>query len=90
MSLPKITKETADTLAKLSLEDSQHYLAAIKRLEMSNPTLFQYIDYTLGLITNKYDVKFASEVGSVVGMVIALLEAQDEADELSKQFNMND
>jgi len=86
MPLPLVTSETADSLARAAQENNQHHIEILKRLETTNPVVYQYLDYTLALITQKYSTEFAAEVGSVVGMAIGLFESQAEADELLKQF----
>jgi hypothetical protein len=90
MPLPLVTSETADSLAKVAQENNQHHLEILKKLETTNPVVYRYLDYTIGLITKKYTKEIAAEVGSVVGMTIGLLESQAEADDLLKQFNSQD
>ena len=90
MPLPVVTSETADSLAKIAHENNQYHIDILKKLETTNPVVYRYLDYTLGLITKKYSRDFAAEVGSVVGMALGLLESQAEADDLLKQFNSQD
>lgn len=90
MSLPRVTSETADSLAKVAQENQQYHIEILKKLETTNPVVYKYLDYTLGLITKKYNREVAAEVGSVVGMTIGLLESQAEANELLEQFNSDD
>lgn len=90
MPLPCVTKETADSLAKIATDNPQHHLEVLQKLEVSNPVLYQYLDYTLGLVSKKFSKEMAAEVGSVVGMVIGLLESQAESDDMAEQFNFNE
>lgn len=87
MPLPKVTTETADSLSKIAQENNQYHIEVLKKLKTSNPVVYQYLDYTLGLITQKYNKDVTSEVASVVGMAIALFDSQAEADDLLEQFN---
>ena len=86
MPLPLVTAETADSLAQASKKDNHYYMVILKKLQTTNPVVYQYLDYTIALITQKYSPEFAAEVGSVVGMTIGLLESQAEADEMQRQF----
>lgn len=90
MSLPLVTIETADSLAKAAQENNQYHIEILKNLGTTNPVLYKYLDYTIALITKKYSAEFAAEVGSVVGMAIGLLESQAEADEMLEQFKTQD
>ena len=50
MALPYVTKETADSLAKVAQEKPQHHINILKKLEENNPIVYQYLDYTLSLV----------------------------------------
>jgi len=90
MPLPVVTKETTDSLAKAAQENPEHHINILKKLENTNLILYQYLDYTLGLVNKKYSPEVAAEVGSVVGMVLGLLESQAEADEMAEQFRIDE
>ena len=89
MPLPVVTRETADVLAKAAQEKLGHHIDILKKLEDTNLVVYQYIDFTLSLVSKKYGSEIAAEVGSVVGMVIGLLESQAEADEMAEQFRID-
>jgi len=86
MPIPFVTKQTADSLAKAAQDNPNHYLDVLQKLEKTNPILYNYLDFTIALVTKQYNKVIAGEVASVVGMTIALLESQAEADEMNKEF----
>lgn len=86
MPLPVVTKETADSVAQIAQKNSMHHIALLQNLQKSNPVLFQYLDYTLSLVTAKFSADITAEVGSIVGTTLALLESQAESDDMAQQF----
>ena len=86
MPLPFVTKQTADSLAKAAKDNPEHYLEVLQKLEKTNPILYNYLDYTIALVTKQYNKMIAGEVASVVGMTLGLLESQAEADEMNAEF----
>ena len=47
MPLPLVTKETADSLAKMAKENPQHHIEVLKKLQNTNPVMYQYLDFSL-------------------------------------------
>jgi hypothetical protein len=90
MPLPRVTLETSASLAKVAQENPQHHIEILKNLEKTNPVVYNYLDYTLSLVNEKFTPEIAAEVGSVVGMVLGLLESQAEADEMEQQFQISE
>tara|TARA_B100001113_G_C20948473_1_gene552047 strand:+ start:265 stop:537 length:273 start_codon:yes stop_codon:yes gene_type:complete len=90
MPLPVVTKETVSSLAKVVEENQNYHLEVLKSLAETNPVLYNYLDYTIGLLQNKYSRLIGDEVGSVVGAVLGLLQSQADADEMAEQFDLKD
>jgi hypothetical protein len=90
MPLPRVTIETSASLAKVAEENPQHHIEILKGLQKTNPVVYNYLDYTLSLVHEKFTPEIAAEVGSVVGMVLGLLEYQAEADEMEQQFQIDE
>ncbi len=89
MPLPIVSKETADSLAKIAQETPEYHINFLHNLKGTNPIIYQYLDYTFSLLTDKYSKEVTAETASIVGYCLALLESQAESDDMTKQFSMD-